>query len=167
MLQHIPSIAQHVSDDMNTVLINAVFNKQWMLVSELLMLPHVQNNFDGNNFQFIAQEMKSAPTEIKGMVSHLLLSIPIVHDFLAEKFDAENFRDFTEVSEGYATLVLGEKFIAERKTRNYAPSFPQGEQQSKYRKLASQADEEVSKVEEIYSEDEDYSAAHSNKRRRI
>lgn len=165
MLEHIPSIAQHVSDDMNTVLINAVFNKQWVLVSELLMLPEVQTNFDRHNFQFICQEMASESQEIKGMMSHLLLGMPLVHDFFAQNFDAEKFRDLTDLSEGYATLVLGEEFVAERKTRNYAPSYPQQQTTFRQRKQTQNLENDP-RVEEL-SEDQDISVQHANKRRRI
>ncbi len=165
MLEHIPSIAQHVADDNNTVLINAVFNKQWELVSDLLCIDQVQNNFDRHNFQFICQEMASESQEIKGTMSHLLLSIPLVHDFFVQNLDAEKFRDLTDLSEGYATLVLGEEFVAERKTKNYAPSYPQQQTSFRQRKQ-TQSLENDPRVEEL-SEDQDISVHHANKRRRL
>lgn len=168
MLEHIPSIAQHVADDMNTVLINAIFNKQWKLVSDLLILEQVQNNFDRDNFQFICEEMSSERQEIRGMMSHLLLSMSVVKDFFNKNLDAEKFRDLTDISEGYATLVLGEEFLAERKAKSYIPSYPQATMSSRSRKKPQEElEDNASKIEEILSDDEDLSAAHSNKRRRI
>lgn len=125
MLENIPSLYKHLTDNNNIILINAIFHKQWRLIRDLVNNPEVQNSLDKSTLQLIFQMIHSTNNEIKGFFTCLLLEIPVFKDYLKSTLSSETFEDLIYLAEANAKLLLEDSMdeIFKNKPKIISPLF--------------------------------------------